>query len=262
MWDTLSHSDAERFFAVPAESISSEAGRRSILAAMSGVLYVPASRADLSADVLRLVEMGVTSVILDLEDGIHDGSLPAARDNVAKALQRLGTRWAGAAAPLALFLRVRTLEDVAARLGAGGAGVLAGLVIPKCDGEILQDFGSRLDSAGAGTLWLMPVVETADFVRATTRRDALAALQEAVLQQRDRVLAVRFGSVDLAGVFGARLEHVISIYDVPLLASALGDLTSVISAPGVSIPVAGSVHERYEDVDDVGPGLRLSLIHI
>lgn len=243
---------AELFAVAPTPTSDSDA-RRALLAAMGGTLYIPATRPDLVGDVLTQVASGVTSSIIDLEDGIRDDLLPDAWANVAGLLDELGRIWDGVAFPLALFVRVREAAEVVRftdRVGLPRG--LAGFVLPKCDGRSLRVAAEGLQSVGGAGLRLMPVVETVDFVRHTTRQPALAELAAAVAAHREAILAVRFGAVDLAGAFSVRLGARLSVHDVPMLAGALGDLTSVVSAPPLSIPVVGPVNEWYGDVAPTG----------
>ena len=252
LWGNLDLAVNERLFAVAPEYIYSHDSSRAALAAMGGTIYVPASRPNLTADVLRLSAIGITAAIVDLEDSVPDRSLGPARKNVLDLIQQLSLRWAGTAPPMAIFLRVRGVEDMMASLEEAGISVLAGFVLPKCDGKRLNIFASALASYGIhdGPL-LMPVVETIEFAHANMRHDALASFAEALAKHRDKVLAVRFGAVDLAGAYGTRLDSDMSVYDVPFLAAALGDLVSVVSAPPLSMPVTGSVHEFYNEPEDL-----------
>lgn len=248
LWSNLTEEVRKQFFVRPPERIPSSAGRKSVLAAMGGTLYLPASRPDLSRDLARLLAAGVTSVIVDLEDSVGDESLVAARANLCELIRAVGQEWAGRTAPIALFVRVRTITEMQMCLDLDGITAVAGFVVPKCDGALLREYASALTSQQAGDrLMLMPVVETVEFARATTRLGALAELAEAIFDHRERVLAVRFGSVDLAGAYGARLDAGMSVYDVPFLAATLGDLVSVVSATPTLVPVVGSVHEYYRE---------------
>jgi citrate lyase beta subunit len=256
LWSNLDPIVRERLFATQAEHICSSDSSRAALAAMGGTIYVPASREDLTGDLLRLCAMGITAAIVDLEDSVRDGALGRARQNVLDLLRHLSCRWAGTDPPMAIFLRVRVVEDMVASLEEAGIGVLAGFVVPKCDGSRLDVFATALASPGIhdGPL-LMPVVETIEFAHANMRHEALACFEEALENHREKVLAVRFGAVDLAGAYGTRRNSDMSVYDVPFLAAALGDLVSVVSAPPLSIPVTGSVHEFYNEPADLTSAL-------
>ncbi len=242
----LGPEQVERLFGIPPARVTQGQGRAHLAEALGGTLYTPATRPHLVQDVERAAASGVTSVVLDLEDSVQDQSVRTAMANVADALVELDSRWAAGPIPIALFVRVRHHHTIAQVLGELGDGlsVLTGVVIPK--------FGARdaalcLDAvaAAAPDLLVMPVLETAEFLQADVRLTFLKALGEELLPYRERILVVRVGGTDLAGLYGLRRTPDLTIYDVQLMAAALGDIVNLLGRPEQGYPISGPVWEHF-----------------
>lgn len=150
-------------------------------------LFVPG---DSPRKLEKAVGSGADALILDLEDAVAPADKPAARAEVARALQ--------APAPMARFVRVNALDtgltrdDIAATLAPG----LAGYVLPKCEGP---DDVSRLcrmvaDLGGRDDLPVLAIAtETVRAVRRLMREN----------WRHPRLCGLAWGGEDLAADLGA-----------------------------------------------------------
>ena len=248
---TMDTGSRARLFATEPRPTSVRDGRRAFLAAVGPILYVPASRPGLASIVRRRRASGVNGVVVDLEDSVRDDQLDAAWRNAGALLEDLD---ADPVPDLVVWIRVRQASGIGQfRERFGDPAALAGFVLPKCDPDGVDEAVALGPGPGRGP-WLMPVVETTPFVNAVTRADALRRLSRVLLRQRDHVLAVRFGAVDLAGSYGLRLDGGRCVHDIPMIATALGDLVGVVSGEPVDLPVTGPVHENYRLDHDGGLG--------
>lgn len=220
--------------------------------ALGATLYVPATRPDLAADVVRVRGLGTGSVVLCLEDAIPDDAVEEGLANVGAALARLA---AAPDLPL-VFVRVRDVAQIGrvAAFAAEHPGVLAGFVLPKFGAEGGSAF---LDAVADGErvvgrrLLAMPVVETARVVHAETRTAELVAIRDLLAAHRDRVLAVRIGATDMGSTFALRRPPDLTVYDVRLVANAIGDVVNVLGRPGTGHAVSGPVWEYFTATDRV-----------
>ncbi|GAB7191277.1 HpcH/HpaI aldolase/citrate lyase family protein [Kineococcus sp. NUM-3379] len=223
--------------------------------ALGATLYCPATRPELAADLGRLAARGLLSAVACLEDAVPDARLAEAETRLVEQLRRHHRDVAdGLAAPLMLFVRVRTPEQlcsVVERLGEDAAGV-AGFVLPKFgapgQAEPERFLGAVVEARSAlgRPLWAMPVVETADVLHRETRLEALLRVREVLSAARDVVLAVRTGATDLSAVHGLRRPRGVTVWDVRVVADVLGDVVNVLGRlDGTGFCVTGPVWEHF-----------------
>lgn len=246
--------------------------------ALGGTLYTPANRPDLVKDVLRQRDLGCVSMVLCLEDSIPDADVAGAEENVVAALQDLAFR--DEDLPL-LFVRVRTPEQmlsVARRAGAATA-VLTGFVIPKFDNEqgmatafiqalhtIQQELsldgksdGGVPGSAPRRRLRIMPILESPAVIHVETRAAALTHIQAVLAEHREDILSVRIGATDMSSAFGLRRSRDLTIYDVNVVASVIGDIVNMLGRPDGGFVISGPVWEHYSNTERVlRPQLRIT----
>lgn len=227
--------------------------------ALGATLYVPGTRATLVQDVHRQAALGAGSLVLCLEDSVADDDLPIAEDRVADALRTLAEESADARELPQLFLRVRDPEHLARfadRIGDTALDALSGVVFPKFTVADGPGYFAALDALNAGRradrrLLAMPILESAAIMHRETRWRTLSGIRTLLDDHRDDVLAVRIGATDLSSVFGLRRSSELTVYDVHVLASVIGDIVNVFGRAEDGFVVAGPVWEHYPAADRV-----------
>lgn len=261
-FDFLSPETRRRlFFREPGE-FGSDDSRDLLAAALGATLYSPATRPALAVDIAKNLAHGVVSAVVCLEDAVADDDLQVAEDNVVEQLRQLAC--SDSARPL-LFVRVRAASQIqmlVERLG-GHATVLTGFVLPKFTAESGAEFLDALvtaESALGRRLLAMPVLETPDVIYAEQRIDALLSVRMLLDRHRDRILAVRIGATDLSSVFGLRRPRDLTVYDVRMVADAIGDIVNILGRPApAGYPVTGPVWEYFTGTERLfKPQLRQS----
>ncbi|WIA98653.1 MULTISPECIES: HpcH/HpaI aldolase/citrate lyase family protein [unclassified Curtobacterium] len=261
----LERSDPEghaAFFRTPPEDVTRASDQDLRAVALGATLYTPGIRPDLVRDVLRQRDLGAASIVLCLEDSVADTDLPRAEDNVDAALRELAASGADAVAALPqLFLRVRDAEHLArfaGRLGPAALDALSGIVLPKfeaSDGRGARWFevldGLNVDRGDDRRLLVMPILESPSIMHRESRVGALAAIRGLLLARRRDVLAVRIGATDLSSVYGLRRPSHLTVYDVQMLASVIGDVVNVLGRARDGFVVSGPVWEHYPGSDRV-----------
>jgi citrate lyase beta subunit len=252
--------DQDQLFIRPPEDVHRDSDQDLRAVALGATLYTPGIRPDLVRDVRRQTELGAGSIVLCLEDSVADADLPTAEANVDAALRALTDDHDDATLPQ-LFVRVRDaehLERLTDRFGARALDVLSGVVLPKFEDG--NGSGGRyfdvLDAVNADRpddrrLLVMPILESPAIMHRETRTEALAAVRELLLARRRDVLAVRIGATDLSSVFGLRRPSHLTVYEVQVLASVIGDVVNVLGRARDGFVVAGPVWEHYPDSDRV-----------
>ncbi|RDG38957.1 HpcH/HpaI aldolase/citrate lyase family protein [Streptomyces corynorhini] len=217
-------------------------------AALGATLYSPATRPRLGDDVRKQAGRGVVSMVLCLEDSIHDSEVPDAETNLVRQFAELDRR--GGPTPL-LFIRVREPEqisDLVRRLGSC-VRLLSGFVLPKFTEERGIPFLEALteaESACGRPLYAMPVLESPELLHLETRTRTLTGIAAAVDKHRDRVLALRLGVTDFCSAYGLRRSPDMTAYDVRIVAAVIADVVNVLGrADGSGFTITGPVWEYF-----------------
>ncbi len=247
----LEFTQRQRLFLKPPEPLTPDASREELASGLGATLYIPADRGDLLTTIVRRAQDGICSMVLDLEDAVDDEAAPAAMHRVVKTLDELALT--GQIRTAMLFVRVRSVEgidEITARLGAGVA-LLAGFVFPKFTADAGETYLARTAQAAAelGTrLYAMPVLESELLLYRETRDAELDSLAKLLAAHRETVLAVRVGATDLCGVLGIRRDRDHTIYDVRVVADAIGDIVNRLGrADGTGFVVTAPVWEYFAD---------------
>lgn len=233
------------------EEISAIGDRRLVATALGATLYAPGTRPSLAKDVRRQAAVGVTSMVLCLEDAIADHEVAVAEDNVVAALTELAADPPAVdGGPPLVFVRVRSVDQIPSlcrRLPGGASAMLAGFVLPKFgeeDGATALGAVSRAGDRFGRPLWAMPVLESPQVVFRETRVEALLAVRQLLDKHADTVLAVRLGATDLSGLFGLRRARDLTIYDLAVVRDCIADVINICARGGEHV-VTGPVWEYF-----------------
>lgn len=242
--------DARALFHRQPEPFDDCAEREVLAMALGATLYVPATRADLTATIVRRADRGVCSMVIDLEDAVADHEVEFAKQQTVRTLDELAAR--PDPSPM-LFVRVRdadTVPELLDRLGAG-AQVLTGFVFPKFDSSSAPKYLAALTAAAARTerpLYGMPVLESAALVHRQTRDSELTQIAACLAEARERILAVRIGATDMCATFGIRRDRDLTIYDVRVIADVIADIVNYLGrADDTGFVITGPVWEYFAD---------------
>jgi citrate lyase beta subunit len=175
---------------------------------LGATLYVPATRPDLAASILQARHHDLRSVVICLEDSIHQQEVPQALVNLAAFLVALHELPANTARPL-VFIRPRSPQILAHILGLPAIEWVEGFVIPKATADSMPEYMAVLSHDHH---MLMPTLETREvFDPAEMRR-----LRDQLLAFQDRILVIRIGGNDLLQTIGARRSAARTSYEGPL----------------------------------------------
>lgn len=237
------------FFQVP-QPFGDGDDRDRLAVALGATLYVPATRGNLTATVLRRAAEGVTSMVLDLEDAVADDEVEQGLSNAVATLDELAAQ---GDAPMLLFVRVRTpdgINRIAAALGEG-VRVLTGFVLPKFTsgfGREFLDAVTRASELLRKHLYAMPVIESTSVVHRETRDEELRAISQLLAEYRPHVLAVRVGATDMCATFGIRRDRDLTIYDVRVVVDVIATIVNYLGrTDGTGFLITGPVWEYFAD---------------
>ncbi|OMD08119.1 citrate lyase subunit beta [Paenibacillus odorifer] len=225
--------------------------------AVGAALYMPATRASVAEDIIKLKNAGLVTVIIDLEDAIGDDQVDNAEESIIQHLIYLAAYAeneldSANSLPL-LFIRVRNpdqLRQMIFRLGSL-VTMLTGFVFPKfsVDNGIqyFETLAEYNDTRGYNdpVLYGMPILETAPIIYRESRVDSLLSIRDLLRNYRELVLNVRIGATDFSSLFGLRRSPDVSIYDLTPIRDCISDIINVFGRVEEGYVISGPVWEYF-----------------
>lgn len=205
---------------------------------VGALLYCPANQTGIIRVVTEERLEPPYSVALCLEDSIADTAVEEAEQQAVKTVKTLA---AFSGYQPKVFIRVRSaaqLGKLSGMLAAEGCSV-TGFILPKYTAENADAYHQAiLEANRSGKVWMMPILESPEFLIPSTRAQALEAVREKIDSMRPYVLNVRIGGNDLCNYYGLRRRSDQTIYDIGILRSAISDIAGMfLDAYVVSAPV-------------------------
>lgn len=275
-FDFVDRDRSAALFHVPPEPLDASSDPSLLATGLGATLYAPGTRPDLPADARKQAARGLVSMVLCLEDSVPDEAVPGAEANVIRALHELHAAAGPDAPPIPLlFVRVRDPEQlVRVAEGLGSAlDLLCGFVVPKYRAEdgyadaffealhrVHAALGQDGDAAsGRRRLRIMGILESPDMIHAESRHAALTGIREVTRRNRDDVLSLRIGATDLSSAYGLRRTRDLTVYDVQLIASVIGDIVNALGRPTDDLVISGPVWEHFGESERIlRPQLRVT----
>ncbi len=208
-------------------------------------LYVPATRNDLEAIGNKEKYPNLRSVIFCLEDSCGEEDVPAALNNICKALAGLA-----AGRDILRFIRVRNPDTLVSCLGMGNIDKIDGFVLPKVTMQNIDDYLARIPKHFLN----MATLET----KSVFNVNEMTKLCSHLTRYRKQLLSLRIGGNDLMSILNLRRTPGVSIYDGPL-GYTISMLVSVFRPAGFNL--TAPVYEHIEDTGILQTEVRQDLLH-
>lgn len=202
---------------------------------LGATLYIPVQHPRL-AEVLAGANPDLRSVVICLEDSLHETEVGAAQEVFCAILRMLAV----APPKLIAYARPRGTEMLEWMLAQPGIERLAGFVLPKITTTNLADWLARLDSPQHG---IMPTIESTE----AFDRAAMVQMARALAPLAERVHAVRIGGNDILNTLGVRRSRERTAYDTPL-GLAIATMASVFLPEGLALSAPVFEHYALTDV--------------
>ncbi|QDH22285.1 HpcH/HpaI aldolase/citrate lyase family protein [Saccharibacillus brassicae] len=267
-FDYLSVEETEKLFHLAPASFCNRSDKELLAHAIGAALYMPATRPTIAQDLSSGKHMGLTSVVIDLEDAVGDLKLAEAESLLVSQIRQLD-EWSrgGSLDPESLpliFIRIRTPEQarhILEQLGQAAVR-LTGLVFPKFDavsGEAYLELLSRYNEqrpAGIPVLYGMPILESPEIIYAETRQQTLLAIKHLLDRHREYILNVRIGATDFSSLFGLRRKPDMTIYDIGVIRDCVADIVNLFGRAQGGYVISGPVWEYFKSERVLKPQLR------
>jgi len=215
---------------------------------LGGTLFIPAIHKNLRSILLEEKYKSLKSLVVDTEDGVSKESLRASIEAIRVALSEYKK---GA---FLLFIRPRNVGVLKEILELEGIEKIDGFVLPKFSLLNANEYFKLLKPYSFS---LMPSIEGEELFN----HEKLHKLKEIILENRERVVLIRFGLEDMLKTLGMKRHRDENIFDVSAVCSVLGNFIATFKSVGFAI--SGGVYGYFEDekgfIEDVKRELKEGL---
>ncbi|AVK47532.1 ATP-binding protein [Clostridium sp. MF28] len=216
---------------------------------IGALLYIPAINNGMIYKAIDGDIKGIGSVAICLEDAIGiEGEAESIR-NIKEIFRYLKHNEKTKNELPLIFIRFRNIEQMlrCADIVKENFNLLTGIIIPKANSDIISEFLNSLDDLKCKSLYLMPIIETAEFINIETKHKAFSGLHKVIMENQNRILNIRIGVTDILGCYGVRRNRKMTIYDNIVFSKFCADLMGTIGGNlNSDIPISGGVSEFYD----------------
>lgn len=217
--------------------------------AIGALLYIPAINKDMLYKAIDMKIDEIGSIAICLEDTIGVAGEIESIDNIKEIFNYLKKNQKIKEELPLIFIRFRNLEQMM-RVNdvlKENLDLLTGIIIPKANKEVISEFLNRLNDLNCESLYIMPIIETTEFINIETKDKALLDLYKVVKENKDRILNIRIGVTDILGCFGLRRNKKHTIYDNIIFNKFCVDLIGTFCGKtDIDVPISGGVSEFYD----------------
>jgi len=235
--------DASLFFPVGIEGDAYQSHRVSVGMRLGASLYIPITRA---ADITRAQELagvGVTSLILCLEDSVPEHDSVSSLRLLGIALESLRSL---ETAPPLTFIRPRSLTQLHHIVERFDLSGLSGVAVPKFEpvqASSWLDCIASVNVQGGTRLLAMPILESRSMANDSDRGPWLRDCHQALEPYTEFICALRIGLVDIGGSIGLRRSAAQCAYDLVPLANAVAGVVGEFAGSPIAPVVTGGAWE-------------------
>ncbi|RKD25275.1 Citrate lyase beta subunit [Caminicella sporogenes DSM 14501] len=257
----------EIFFKQP-EFIDRDSSREVIARALGATLYMPATKRKIAEDIIKKKHVGLTSMVLCLEDAIGDREIEKAENALLENLKKIKTAIENGEVEYQdvpfIFVRVRNSEQILRLFNKCGSllKLLTGFCFSKfsCkNGKKYFDELKKINQKLKKTLYGMPILETEDIIYIELRRETLYKINEILQENNDLVLNIRIGATDFSSLFGIRRSCDTTVYDIHVIRDCITDIINFFCRVDRDYVLSGPVWEYFSSGDRIlKPKLRVT----
>ncbi len=245
-FDYLNENERKIIFYKEPKEFNKDIEKNILQYTLGGLIYVPAIRKDMIYKCINREIKGITSFAICLEDAIgvlgEEESIENLREILSYIRDNKEKNY-----PL-IFIRPKNISQMKkfTYLLQENKDLISGIIIPKATGVKIRNFIDILDNKDCSNLYIMPIIESVEFIDYNLKHEYLMDLQQTVKEYRQRILNIRIGVTDILGSYGIRRDKDLTIYDNIAFKNFTSDLMSVIRCEEIDIPISGGVSEVYD----------------
>lgn len=220
---------------------------------IGALLYIPAINKKMLDSFVNKKIKELTSVSICLEDSVGKNGEAESIENMSEAFTYLRNNiskglYDESDIPL-IFIRPKNAGQMLRfkYVLEENLDLITGIIIPKCNSKVIEEFLETLDEIGCSSLYIMPIIETTEFTDITKKYNALLELYKTVEKHKDKILNIRIGVTDILGSYRLRRNKNFTIYDNMIFHKFSSDLMSIFGGNDkLNIPISGGVSEFYD----------------
>ncbi|MFN8672619.1 MAG: HpcH/HpaI aldolase/citrate lyase family protein [Candidatus Sericytochromatia bacterium] len=195
-------------------------------------LYVPANNDNLEEVLLNKKFPSLKSLIIDLEDSVHDNDLEKAYNNIQILLNKINKL------ELLVFIRARSTESLQKLYTFESIEKITGFVLPKFSTENMEAYFKNLNK----NMLYMPILEKNIF-----KVSELEKICDFVLPFKKNILSIRIGATDILSTFSCRRSHKKTIYEIAIMRQIISNI--IITFKPYDFNITGCVFESFDKND-------------
>lgn len=259
LFSNLNEDEINKYFFKSPVSFNKLNDREILSYSLGGTLYTPATKKNIHQDILTKKHVGLSSLVICLEDAIGDHEVEKAEEMLINELSSIYEGLEKGYIDLEdlplIFIRVRNLQQLTSlvlRLGER-LQVLTGVVIPKFrkdNGEPILEEIAKLKFSKT-PLYAMPILESKEIIYKETRSEELHGIKLLLDQYKDIILNVRIGATDFSGLFGIRRNPDTTVYDIAVIRDCISDIINMFVRLDSPYVVSGPVWEYFSSAERV-----------
>lgn len=216
---------------------------------VGSLLYIPAIDKEKLYKFFDNQIKGALSVVMCLEDSVGLNGEEEAVANIKEVLEYIRNKKEAEYEIPLIFIRPRNLQQLirfSHILIKDNLDLLTGIVIPKANGQIIIDFIKALKEMNCDSLYIMPIIETTEFICMDKKYDAFCSLNKSLQDNYEKILNLRIGVTDILGAYSLRRNKNFTIYDNMIYYRFASDILSYFGGDNNKIIViSGGVSEFY-----------------
>ena len=201
---------------------------------------MPAHRTQIVDEIIAGLHPCCSSICLDLEDSIGDGTVHQAELQLFETLDKLNQALETGqldfdSLPL-IFIRVRSSQQFNQMLEHSSPDIfklVSGFNFPKFDSttapaylQVFDNFSKRTNQ----TFYICQFLKSESIMKKIPEWKNFFLYQSYLKPYKEQVLNIRVGATDFSNIFGIRRNVHQTIYDVKLIADCLTDILNIFSA--------------------------------
>mgnify|MGYP002640409517 CR=1 FL=1 len=199
---------------------------------LGATLFIPATHKDLEIIVDDKKYKNLKSVLIDTEDSIANSELKDALINVQNTVKNMQKT------KLLVFIRPRSIKILKQMLEYKNIENIDGFILPKFS---LDNVDKYLKIFFNTKFYLMPSIEGQELFDVSK----LIQLRDKLLEQKEKIILVRFGLEDMLKQLKMRRKCEESIFDFSVTSSVLGNFLAIFKSSGFE--VSGGVYPCFKD---------------
>lgn len=252
-FDYLEKEKTEEIFYKLPEEIDKNSDIEILRYSVGPLLYIPAINKDKLYKFFSGNVKGATSVVMCLEDSIGEAGEDEAIENIREIfgyIRRMDIM--KNKSPL-IFIRPKNTTQMQkfTDILRDNSDILSGIVIPKANAEVIEEYMQVLTKERCDALYIMPIIETTEFTHIDTKKEAFCKLKQVINKHFNRILNIRIGVTDILGCYRLRRNKKYTIYDNIVFGGFLTDLISFLTLnDDKAMIISGGVSEFYNMKDE------------